>query len=175
MTGNARPPLSGRGRGFNSGVTMTPDQVTSALAKHRVDFPGVHADDLMAGVLAAVVIKAAEELADFILSAGQRGDPIHVDLMRKMRARGLKMRAFIEPMAPGEGDIEVPCSLPIEHADLEVIEAPLGTNETCGVMGCDRRATHVVRSMIANSGCWACAPHSVEIQAAIAKKLRGFG
>lgn len=173
----AEPPLSGRRKGFQSGVTMSCAQVAKAIEDHRkLMAPGyIDADMLMTGVVATVLSRATHELCDFILAEGEKATTAHTDLMRKMRARGVRMVVQVMPLEPGEGEMDEIATLPIAQADAEVLE--LASNDDgrpCGVLGCDRQATHVARSVSANSGCWLCWCHAAEIVRSIARK-RGDG
>jgi hypothetical protein len=171
-----QPPLSGRRKGFQSGVTMSCDQVAKALEDHRrMMAPGsMDPDDLMTGVVATVLSRATHELCDFILAEGEKGTSSHTDLMRKMRARGVRMVVQVMPLEPGEGEMDHIDTIPIAAADAEVLELESNANgNPCGVLGCDRQATHVVRSMEANTGCWLCLCHAAEIERAIVRKRGG--
>ncbi len=167
------PPLSGRRKGFQSGAVLSCDQVARAVAEQSAKLPAgsvLTPDDVMAGVLAIVLTRSCKELAGFILAEGEKGADVHLDLMRKMRARGVRMLVQIMPLENGEGEMDQPEALKFDQHDAEVIAVAEGTDEPCGVLGCELRATQVVRSLEQNIGCWLCTCHAAEVQKAIDRR-----
>lgn len=164
------PLLTGVPRGFNSRLTMTPQQIVAHAKGLGGQFPDIAIDDLTVGVVAMVMKTSCDALADLILSKSQKRDPMHIKLVQRLRARGFRMSITIEPMAPGEGEADTVFPLPTDAKDLEVLEITDNSSALCGVMGCGQPATHVVRSLGLNSGCWACTKHGEEIRAAIEKR-----
>lgn len=159
------------GTGLATVATSTPDQVMRQVREHQAEHPTVSLDDLTTGVVGILIMEAIKEMVRNLVDRSGRREPGHIDTMRKIRARGLRIDLQLAPLDPGEGEFDDHHAIPFGTADVEVRDdLAIPDAQMCGVRGCALAATHLIHSPAAGLGTWACQCHAAQVEAAIRRK-----